>query len=51
MIKVKNELQFLKAKNKEAGEKLSGDSTITKLQDNIKMFRNEALKLDQILEV
>jgi hypothetical protein len=31
MIKVKNELLYLKAENKKVGEELSGDSTITNL--------------------
>lgn len=51
MTKVKKELEFLRAREREAAGKLSNDDNITRLQAQIKWFQREAGVLDQILEV
>ena len=50
MLKVQKELHHLKTKANEAAGKLMNDDTITHLQQSIKWFKCEAIKLDSILE-
>lgn len=50
MVKVQKELVYLKNKASEAAGKILNDDTVTNLQKQIGWFKNEAIKLDQILE-
>ena len=50
MQKVQKELLFLKSKANETAGKILNDDSITRLQGQIGWFKNEATKLDAILE-
>lgn len=50
MVKVQKELVFLKKKANDTAGKILNDDSITKLQGQIGWFKNEAIKLDAILE-
>ena len=50
MVKVHKELEFLKKRANEATGKLMNDDTVTNLRSSISWFKNEALKLDGILD-
>jgi len=51
MIKVRDELKFLKDKKEELQRKLMRDDRITNLQKEIKWFKSESVKLNQVLEL
>jgi hypothetical protein len=50
MTRVKKELKFLKEKALEVAGKLINDHAVTNLQGQIQWFKNEADKLNDILE-
>lgn len=50
MVKVQKELVYLKKKANETAGKILNDDSITNLQRQIGWFKNEAIKLDSILE-
>jgi chromosome segregation ATPase len=50
LVKIQRELLYLKKKAEEAAGRVLNDDSVTNLQKQIDWFKNEALKLDQILE-
>lgn len=50
MTKVQKELSYLKNKASDAAGKILNDDSVTSLQSQIAWFKNEAIKLDAVLE-
>ena len=50
MMKVQKELQYLHNKKSEAEGIVMNDENVVNLQKSIDWFKNESVKLDQILE-
>lgn len=51
MLKIQNEMVFLKDKQQELMQKLMRDDRITNLQSEIMWFKSESTKLNQMLEL